>query len=400
MKLKFLYTFLFLFSLNLYSKETNVSVDSYNAAFSFTPGNIIVGRLKSTLGYVDNFLYSELEPVATSFLEVEPSLFLQMQMERNLIQLLASTTQFKFSEFSEDDHGNYDFTAKYHFKPSLNQRFSATAHFELLYEERGTGLSQGEGSSIVKGDEKEISFYNLGYYYGHENSVARTWLLVGQRSFEYTTRREITKVLDHTGDYLEVGADYLYSGKSYFTGKINYENLSYKFNLNSSRIEKAALFGFKWYSSIISKSEFLFGLSELDFYESNIGNKNTFRWEVDLIWQPTEFYEFEFTSARSIEDASQITSDYKVVDNYTLSFKHNFTANVDFVFDIGRKNQQVIFSNEENNENYNLLSVRTVYQANKSLLVFFNYEFKQLQSTYSSDDFNRNNVSIGLDFKI
>lgn len=398
--LKFLYTLLFLFSLNLYSKETKVSVDSYNAAFTFTPGNILVGRLKTTLGYVDNFLYSDLDQLSTSTLEVEPSIFIQTQMDRNLLQLLASTTIYKFSEFSEDDHENYDLTAKYHFKPTVNQRFSITAHYEQLYEERGTGLSQGEGDSITRGDEKKINFYNLGYYFGHENSVARIWLLAGRRSFEYTTRQELTKGLDHSGDYIEVGADYLYSGKSYFTGKIDYEKLSYKFNPNNSRIETAALFGFKWYSSVLLKSEFLFGLSELEFYESNVENKDTFRWDVDLIWQPTELYNVEFTSSRSIEDASQFSSEYKIVDNYTLAIEYNFTDNVDIVFDMARKNQQVLLNNEVNNENYNLLSMRTVYQVNKSLLVFVNYEYKQLQSTYSSDDFNRNNVSIGLNIKI
>ena len=82
MKLRFVYTFILLCSHDLLSQETNVSVDSYNADFSFTPGNIFVARLKSTSGYVDNFLYSDSDKMSTSFIEVEPSLFIQTQMAR------------------------------------------------------------------------------------------------------------------------------------------------------------------------------------------------------------------------------------------------------------------------------------------------------------------------------
>lgn len=400
MKLKFLYAFILLFSQCLFSQETDVSVNSYNADFSFTPGNIFVGRLKSTLGYVDNFLYSDSNNMSTSFLEIEPSLFIQTQMDRNLFQLLGRTVQYSFTEFSDDNHGDYDLTAKYHFKPSINQRFSATARYQHVYEQRGTGLTQGTGSSISQGDEKDKNFYNIGYYYGHKDSVARVWLLVGRRNFEYTTRREVTKVFDYTGDYLEAGADYLYSGKSYFTGKINYENLNYHFNPVDSRIEKAVLFGFKWFSSVISKSEFLFGLSELEFYEGDAVNKDTFKWEVDLIWNPSEFVEFEFTTARSFEEASQINSDYKVVDNYTLSLKYDFNHYLDFYADLSRNNQEVVFSNKVNIEDYNWLSIKTRYQANGWLYLYINYEFRQLQSSFVSDNFDRNNYSIGVEIKI
>ena len=400
MKLKFVYAFIILCSQDLYSQETDVSVDSYNADFSFTPGNILIGRLKSTLGYVDNFLYSDSDNMSTSFIEIEPSLFIQTQIDRNLFQLLGRTVQYSFSEFSEDNHGDYDLTAKYHFKPSINQRFSVTTRYHHIYEQRGTGLTQGDGSSISQGDEKETNFYNIGYYYGHTDSVARAWLLVGRRNFEYTTRREVTKVFDYTGDYIEAGADYLYSGKSYFTGKINYEDLSYHFNPVDSRIEKSVLFGFKWFSSVISKSEFLFGVSKLEFYEGEAVNKDTFKWEVDLIWNPSEFLEFEFTTARSFEEASQINSDYKVVDNYTLSLKYDFNHYIDFYADLSRNNQEVVFSNKVNIEDYNLFSFNTNYQLNSWLYLFINYEFRQLQSSFVFDNFDRNNYSVGVDIKI
>jgi len=206
------------------------SVDSYNGQFRYVEGNIIEGEVQSKFGVVDNFFSSNENPQTTNFFAVTPSIFLQAQLNENLLQISAKSEYVKFSDFSQDDHNDISLLSKYHLKLAQSQKLFVTGAYKESYEYRGQGLSLGDGEALDEGDNKEQYFINAGYLYGHEKSIARAKVLIGHRSFAYQTRKEQTRKLSYIGDYIQGGFDYLISGKSYLTSKLQYENIDYSEN--------------------------------------------------------------------------------------------------------------------------------------------------------------------------
>ncbi len=400
MRLKICFLLSCCIATNVFAETRNIRVDSHNSQFEILPGNLLLTNIRSSAGYIDNFLYSEHRKQQTSFLSVTPSVFFQTELGHNLLQLRARSSHFKFNEFSNDDHNTFSVTSKYHYKFDQTKRLAISGHLARHYEYRGTGFSKGRAGSFTEGNDLEVNFINVGYFYGADDSVARAWGLVGQRNYQYLTNRPESNIFDYQGNYLRAGVDYLFSGKSYLTGELAYESLDYQYSPEQTKELYSLLAGAKWQLSVMSKFELLVGIEQAKLDDELFDDKRILKWRVDYAWHPLEYSKLLFSSSRSFDESTQIGSQYKIVDRYKVNVQHDFSDFFLAVAEFGVKRQKVNFTGLMEKENYLYTGLGLHYKRNHRLTFNMKYDFSGLDSTKVDQSFDRNSISVGVTFKI
>jgi len=364
--------------------------------FLLESGNKLTTQLSSEYGQISNFLYQADNEKNTGYFKVEPSVFLQTQMSRHLMQLDGKVSHYKFTDFSEDDHSNLLLQPKYFFKLDGNKTLFAKVKWAEAYEYRGTGLSLGDAESLSTGDDKKTVSTNFGYLYGQEGSVAKLKLSIGQDDFRYKTRREQSQLLDRKDTTAKAGFDYLLSGKSYFAIDLDYTQSDFKHNAALNKNKYAVLVGLKWQSTAVTQLQALAGSHKLSFDDKNLVSDSGFKWRVAVDWRPTDFMKVNINTQRNYESANRIADSYRIVDSTNFQISNQFTEFFRTSATIGYKKEEIVYSDKKEDENYFYSEVRLNYQRNEWLTLFASFIIKELDASEDKLNYQGNSLSLGF----
>lgn len=384
------------YSSTAFSETVSSTRDSLNGEFSFSEGNLLLPQIKTSYGQIDNFLRSGNEPQATNVLALSPELFIQTQGDGSLFQLQAQASHFNFSEFSGDDHYDYSLLSKFHLRFAESQKIFATGLIDDQYEYRGTGLSLGDASALTEGDRKRNQFVNVGYLYGHQDSMARAKFLVGYRDFSYLTREDITKPLAYSSSYLQGNFDYLITGKTYFSTKVQLEDFSHNSNMDLERKQYLALAGVKWQSTELTRLLFLFGYEKAQFDNSLFKSNNRFAWQVSVLWNPIQRLKLNFISGSEIKNSNKIEKSVNYANYYSVKLDYDFTDR--FLLHISSKLMDDEFVGLDNliKEDHISASMRLQYRWRHWLNAFVQYSYDNFDSTIIKDNYDLRMASFGF----
>lgn len=358
--------------------------------------NEMVFTIHSEVGAVDNFLYDNNNTEHTSFFKLLPTITIKTEFEHHLVQLLAESEHVSFQAFSQDNYSNFNIAPSYQFKPAINQTFFVNTRFSEQYEARGTGLSLGNARALWVGDTKQTAELQGGFLYGREDSVAKLRFVIGQNTNRYKTRRDVTRILDRNSVYINPSFDYLIGGGSYFTSEIKAERVSYKHNEALSKNKYVGLLGFKWQPSTITDLALLLGYQEIQFEQSALANDSAIKWRVNLGWKPLEDLSFTLMSERDFAEANKLQDSYRLVDNLVVGVHKKWHDYLAINARVGFNSQDVVSPMQLTTEDYLTTNIAIHYQRNSWLSFYFTYDFKGLDASISSLDYQRNSLSIGF----
>ncbi|PCH97927.1 MAG: hypothetical protein COB83_00465 [Gammaproteobacteria bacterium] len=392
---------LFLVALISYSSlvlSTTVSSsrDSLNGEFSFSEGNLLQTKIKADFGQIDNFLRSNENEQKTNFLALSPELFIQTQSDGSLFQLQAKASYLTFDEFSSDDHYNFSVLSKYHLRFTESQKIFLTGFITDNYEYRGTGLSLGRPNSLTEGDTKRDQFFNVGYLYGNQDSLARANVLAGYRGFAYTTRKNITESLAYSSNYLQGNFDYLISGKTYFSTKIQSEDFSYDLNADLERKQYLALAGVQWQSTELTQLHILLGYEKAIFTNKIFENNNRFAWQINMSWNPLQRIRFNFNSGSEIKDSYRIVKSVSFASYYGLGLSYDFTQSLIFEAKGKYVDEDIVGIDNKIKEEHFETTIRLQYQWRHWLSVFAQYNIDNFDSTIDINSYDLQVTSLGV----
>ncbi|MEH6385010.1 MAG: outer membrane beta-barrel protein [Colwellia sp.] len=368
--------------------------------FVLESGNKFTAKLSSEYGQISNFLHQNKDEESTRYIKIEPSVFIQTQFSRHLLQLEANISHYQFSEFGEDDHSNLSFKPKYLFKLDHNKTLFADFKLQEEYEYRGTGLSLGNATSLTTGDDKKRVAANIGYLYGQIDSVAKLKLSIGQEDFRYTTRRIQNRALDRVDHKATASIDYLLSGKTYFAVDLAYIQSDFQRDKPLNKDEYALLVGMKWQSTAITQLQALVGYQTLSFEDQRLDSDNSFKWRFDMNWQPTFFSKININTQRNYETENRIAERYRVVDSTNLNVTHQFTDYFQTSVAIGYKQEEIIYLDQTDNEDYLYSALKFNYQRNDWLTLFAGFTFTDLEASDDNLNNQRNSLSLGFSVTI
>ena len=387
-----------LFSYSSFSNSTTVysNVSSLDGDFSFTEGNQLSANVKAEIGSIDNFLRSDVDKQQTNFLTIAPDLFIQTQGAGSLFQIQAKASYNTFDEFSDDDHYDFSLLSKFHLRFAESQKIFATGFIADRYEYRGTGLSVGAPNSLEEGDTKRNEFLNFGYLYGHQDSLARAKLLAGYRNFAYLTRKNITKQLAYSSNYLQGDFDYLISGNTYFNTKLQYENFSYDLNDDLERKQYLALAGVKWRSSELTQLQLLLGYEVANFNNEVFGEKDSFAWQAKVRWNPLTRVRFNFTSGSEIKDSYKLIKSISFSTYYDVGVSYDFNDKVNISLNGKLINEDIESIENKSSEDSFEATTRLHYQWRDWLAGYVNYEYNTFDSSRILYHYDLQSFSVGI----
>lgn len=359
-------------------------------------GNELTFALQSEVGVIDNFFYENSSTEQANFIKLRPKLKIQTQFNRHLVQLMAESEHASFQKFSQDNYSNFIISPSYQYKLATNQTMFVNALLKEQYEARGTGLSLGNAHLLLVGDTKQNSYVNGGFLYGSQNSVAKLSVTLGQENSRYTTRRDITKLLDKQSVFINPSFDYLIGGSSYFSTEIKAEHISYKRNEALSKNKYVGLVGFKWQPSNITDLTLLLGYQEIQFEQSVLANDSAIKWRVNLGWQPLDNLDFSLMSERDFSEANKLQDSYRLVDNTILGVRKRWDDYIEVKASVGYSSEDVISSSNLSTEDYLTTTISMNYQRNSWLSFYFTYDFKGLDASVSGLNYQRNSLSLGF----
>jgi len=364
--------------------------------FTLESGNKLTTKLSSEYGQISNFLNQSDNKKSTGYFKIEPSVFLQSQMSRHLVQLNANVSHYKFTDFKEDDHSDLLLQPKYFFKLDNNKTLFAEIKWSEDYEYRGTNLSLGDAESLMTGDDTKTVSTNLGYLYGQEGSIAKLKLSVGQQDFRYKTRREHSQLLDRKDTSAKAEFDYLLSGKTYFAIDLDYTQSDFKHNSSINKNKYAALIGVKWQSTAITQLQALAGYHELSFDDKSLAKDSGFKWRVAVNWRPTKFTQVNINTLRDFETANRIADSYRVVDSTNLQISSQFTDYFQVSTVIGYKTEEIVYTGKTDDEDYFYSELKLKYQRNEWLTLFAGFTFKELDASEEQLSYQARSLSLGF----
>jgi hypothetical protein len=386
---------LYFLLIGIYS-NTVTAQDEFNSE----SGNNFKLSLKAEAGHEDNFLYSNKSELATSYLALKPNMKAQAQFERQMFTIDAETEHKKYQDFTKDDHSDFTLSSRYQYKLAGNKSLFVNASIENTYQRRGTGLSLGDGASITKGDDLEITEFSGGYTFGSKDSVAKFKIEVGHYESAFKTRRDITSRLDKQNDYTDLSFDYLLSGQAYIATNIFYEKLVSENNSLLDKEKHIALMGIKWQTTEISQFALLVGYQQIKFDESTFADDESFKWRFNFNWHPIHSTRVAFRSERDFEEANRISDSYRVVDSYDVKLISDITDFFEFVAVIGLKQEKVIYQQGSESEDYLFTNIQVNYKRNDWLSFFIKYDYNDLDSSESEYNYQRNSLSMGFNVSI
>lgn len=393
----FIFRFLFLPLIALWAIFLTSFTLQAQTDFALESGNKFTAKLLTEYGQISNFLNeNKNEEESTGYIKVEPSFFIQTQLSRHLIQLEANVSHYKFNDFSDDDHSNLLFKPNYYFKIDNNKTLFVDVRLQEEYEYRGTELSLGDAGSILTGDDKKTVAANIGYLYGQIDSVAKLKLSIGQEDFRYKTRREQNLLLDRVDNNATASVDYWLSGKTYFAVDFDYVQGNYKNNESLNNDEYSALVGMKWQSTAATQLAAFIGYQALTFENDSFASDSTFKWRVDINWQPTLFNQVKVNTQRNYETTNRIEDSYRVVDSTNLEVTHQFTDYFQAIATIGYRKEKIILINRTDKEDYFYSELKLNYQRNNWLTFFAGFAFTELEADVERLNYQGHSLSLGF----
>jgi hypothetical protein len=378
------------------SATVSSTVDNLNGEFSFSEGNQLATEVKAQFGQIDNFLRSNEDKQETNYIEISPKLFIQTQGAGSLFQLQVKANYFTFDEFSNDDHYDFSVLSKFHLRFAESQKVFVTGFIADNYEYRGTGLSLGKPDTLEEGDTKRNNFLNAGYLYGHQDSLARAKILVGYRDFDYLTREKITKQLAYSSGYFQGEFDYLISGNTYFSTKIQFEDISYSMNADLERKQYLALAGMKWRSSELTQLHLLLGFEQAAFNNDVFDDENKFAWQVNFLWNPLQRVKLNFSSGSEIKDTYKIVKTVSYSNYYDLGLNYEFDEKIKLVIQGRLVNDEVVSTEAITNEDHFETTTKIQYEWRHWLSGFVQYSYNSFDSTIITYDYDLQAVSAGI----
>mgnify|MGYP000206345195 CR=1 FL=1 len=353
-----------------------------------------------SVDYVDNYLYQIDNEQSALISSLSAKAKMQVENKKTLWNVNGFAGYNKINNFSEDDHTDYSLSGSYHYKFTPKLEVLAHGSTDRRYVYRGQEITVGQDQQFTSGNSISNQAALITTNYGSDGSIAKLNATLGFLKSSYDKFRAQTKLFDVKKSYLELGGDYLISGKSYLSVESTYIKNTFDNDDGRDNDTLGVLGGVKWSPSEISKLAILAGYQRLSFKNDNIANQNKFTWRANYKWQPMEQLYLNFVSGRNFDDSLNEAEDYRIVDSHDLTINYIYHRRLILALNAGFNKDTAFSQTTERVLEYTKLGAAVKYQWRQRIHFYLNTGLNQLDSTEATQGYDRLNASIGLTVRI
>lgn len=281
-------------------------------------------------------------------------------------------------------------------------RLNVDGSTDWLYEQRGSGLTEGQGNLVDEPVHYQQQNIAARYEYGALSSKAQVAFNAGFYNKKYQNFRPVSQFRDY--DKTLVGITGYYNTQAATRAFLEVKQENYRYDtLQANGITRNSddikvLLGMEWEATAITTGTFKLGYQNKDF-ESNLReNFNGLSWEAAVVWQPLTYSSLQAVTSRAAKDPL-LEGDYIKESVYGLSWNHNWS---DFLSTLVSANyiDQQYTGNINRKDKVKNARVGLNYLASNFGLVTTYVDFIDRNSTQATIEFDRLVVGVNFTFAL
>lgn len=310
---------------------------------------------------------------------------------------IASSTSFHNKD-TTDNFTQVNVGAGVHKEFTSQHRLDVTGDSDWLYEPRGAGLTEGQGSAINELVHYQQQSLNARYEYGALSSKAQLALITGYYNKNYQNFTAISQFRDYDKPMLGIIGYYNTQAGTRAFLEVKQENYHYDV-IDSNGITRDSddvkvLLGMEWEATAITTGSFKVGYQNKDF-ESNLReNFSGLSWEAAAVWKPLTYTTLQLVTSRAAKDPL-LEGDYIRESVYGATWQHEWSDYLSSVVSANYIDQKYSgnFNRKDKVKNARL---GLNYLATNFGMVSGYVDFIDRDSTRADIEFDR--VIVGLNF--
>ncbi|MDP2573407.1 outer membrane beta-barrel protein [Vibrio penaeicida] len=297
----------------------------------------IAPGVKAKFGQNDNLLRASesKNAVSTSFLILDPNISVRFQPREHEFVLSYRLSDGRYFSSSKDNFTDHFFESKNTLKLGFRHVVRADFRIADLHEARGTGLSEGDGTSTAIDsplDYRQRSAVTT-YTYGASGAKGQIETKIGYSDIEYKNFRDIggsndgrsTRFRDYDNRYAGLKFSYQWLANTKATLEYEFAKKTYSLTANGVPSQdsntNSYFVGLEWDPTGKIKGYAKIGLQDKDFIDAEREDFAGLSWLVGLDWNPFYHSTWSIKTEQVARDPDQ-DGDYVKDTNLSVGWKH------------------------------------------------------------------------------
>lgn len=307
--------------------------------FDFTP------QIKAKQSYNDNYLYRDDDELESWITILNPQFSFSQTRNLDLYQFNVDLKNINYWENSDDSFTNVSISGLSALDLGTRHKLNLQGSYLLGHEERGKGWSIGFADNLKEPTPYDELKAKLVYTYGATTAQANLALSYRYSQIDWDSLyiddlnidprdTDIDFTAERNHDIHEFGSTFYYKTGAFtkFTfnltwGEVTYDERPPYGEPSKDSENTAAFLGFEWQGSAMTTGYAKVGYSNKNFDTKFRDDTDGFRWKVGVIWKPLTYSNFDFSTAKRVEE-SKGQGSYIENTNYNLAWHHQWLERI------------------------------------------------------------------------
>ena len=381
------------------SMTTMAAADSFEPAdAALVEGVAIIPTMTLREQYDDNVLNAEADQVDSLVTVLRPAVKVGVgdDISRLGVQYLLEAARYHQSR--EDDYVDHQLTLGGKHEFTARHRLAAGYTFAHGHEERGTGLSEGQGDAFSSPIEYDQQRADLTYGFGVRQAVFNIDAKLNYSDLAYTNFSETTRYRDRDAWRYGLVGYWNLSGRTSLLLDVSQENVRYDTlsaagNTQDSDVLRAKT-GVRWEITGKTSGTARVGWQSKNFDDGQRADFRGFSWDIGAQWSPRSYSTVKLEGGREARDPDT-DGDYIKETTLDLSWRHAWLDR--FATTLGAGYEGRDYTGVDRSDDLYVLQLAADYAFSRWARVAFGYELRDQQSSQAAIEYDKDLVYVLLE---
>ncbi|MBW8190168.1 outer membrane beta-barrel protein [Neiella marina] len=367
-------------------------------AAGYEPAQIDVGaglglvpQIAIKNGFDDNTANQSSNEIDSWFTVIKPRLTLEGGGDISHLAVTYELADGRYHSSDEDDFTDHKFITELHHEFTSKHRVDLDYRFSRVHEERGTGISEGQGESLTEVAEKDIHRADLVYGIGAAQARFNFDINVNYEDLAYRNYEQLTQYSDY--DTIGGGATVYYrlGPDSSLLLDAQYAERSYDLlppsGLSRDSSDQQLRLGFRWQATGVSAGTFKLGYAERDYDDAQRSDFSGLTWSLGAEWAPKTYSTFYIESGRRAKDPDTL-GDYVRETTAQIRWEHGWTERFTTLASIAYQDEE--YTGIERDDDALTGEIGARYHWRRWLNTDLSYQYIDQDSTFDALTYDKN----------
>lgn len=353
--------------------------------------------------YDDNVYRTQNSAKSDYYFLENPGFILKSQWSRHELDLFGALNAYQYASLDSENHNDWNIGGNGRLDILRGTYFAGGGSYAVQHESRTSPDQSGYAKeptqfALARADAAlEYRPYHFGFSLGgnYTRYDYDPTKLIGSTSIDNTDRNR--------DEYIAYAkSSYEFSPGYAMFVQVNYKDVRYDLDLDRSGLQRAndgysVNAGLDMLVTNLVKGQIFAGyLSQR--YHTPLVNVSGLNYGANVDWSASEIWTFHLTASRALNGTTISTASAQDERAVRLGVDYSVLQNVMVQAHIGYTDS--VFSGSTRDDKYTDAGIGVEYDLNQNISAKLAYTFRNRDSTIAGQDFNENQATVGLSFRL